>query len=251
MNLRQRLLAVTLLLPSLAFAQPAAEAASPAPAAAAPATASAAAPAAAPPSPTGEATWSFGAGVGLSTLYLAYSTGLYQIGGSVPSATVYVPSAFVERRLTAKSWLVVGLSGGANSQAGDPPPTGTYGLLNGDSQWLSVSAGVRQVVWSRSLFDVSLLGLGELGVSSGHSRYQQYSGEVAAWDTSGWLAGASLGFAVDRELTPGLSVRLATPLLDASWRQGKSTQAGAAAIKTHALQVSAVLEPRLELRLAF
>ncbi len=226
-----RLAALTLLLPSLALAQPSPEAA--------------------PAAPAGEATWSIGSGVGLSTLYLAYPSSVGMVGGSVPSAPVYVPSASLERRLAAKSWLVFGLTGGVISQSNEPLPTGAYGLLQGDSRWLSVSAGVRQVVWSRSLFELSMLGLGELGVSSGHSRYQQYTGEVVAWDTSAWLAGASLGFAVDRELTPGLSVRLATPLLDATWQQGKSTQAGGATIKTHFLLVSAVVEPRLEIRLAF
>jgi hypothetical protein len=237
-----RSLALALLLPSLALAQPAPAAAAPAPVA----------PAAASAAPLDEATWSFGAGVGLSTLYLGYpgTIGMFG-GGGVPTASVYVPTASVERRLAAKTWLVFGLTGGVNSQSNDPLPTSTYGLLMADSKWLSVSAGLRQVVWSRPQFEVSLLGLGELGVSSGHSRYQQYTGEVVEWDTSAWLAGASFGLAIDRELTPGLSVRLATPLLDAICQQGKATQAGGTTIDTRALLVSAVLVPRIELRLAF
>jgi hypothetical protein len=226
-----RFLALTLLLPTLALAQPAPEA---------------------PPVATpGEATWSLGAGGGLSTVYLGYPAFYGLSGGSVPSARVFVPSASVEWRLASRTWLVFGLTGLVSSQSNDPPPTGMYGVLDGDTKWLAASVGVRQVVWGRSLFEVSVLGLGELGVSSAHSRYQQGSGAIVAWDSDAWLVGVSLGLAVDRELTPGLSIRLATPLLGARWQEVTTTQAGSQAVNGHDLQVSAELAPRLELRLAF
>jgi hypothetical protein len=63
--------------------------------------------------------------------------------------------------------------------------------------------------------------------------------------------GLTLGLAVERELTSGLSLRVATPLVGASWStgtfesstSGRSTRDGGGA--------TLLLAPSLELRLAF
>jgi hypothetical protein len=233
-----RLLALTLLLPSLALAEPLPDATGAAPA--------------------DEATWSIGAGIGYGYVP-AYSTvavrsGLLVVGGyvfSVPSMEGWVPSASMERRLAPRTWLVFGLTGLVSNNSYDPLPVGVAGPVQSDQQVLAVSAGVRQVFWSRSLFEVSGLGLAELGLSRTTYRYQSTAGAVAEVNGSAWTAGGSLGLAVDRELTSGLSVRLASPLLRVAWESGKATEVGTATYGSHGLQAAAVLEPRIELRLAF
>jgi hypothetical protein len=236
-----RLLALTLLLPSLALAQSAPAVPGPAPAA----------PAAASAAPLDEATWSFGAGlsygsVGMVSLPMVRS---YYYGAWSPS--VFAPTASIEWRLAPRTWLAFGLTGGVSSQSYDPLPPGSYGPIDGDAKALAVSVGVRQVAWSRPLFEVSVLGLAELGATSSRSKLQQPTGAVTELNGSAWLVGASAGLAVDRELTPGLSLRLATELLRAAWQSGKMTEVGVATSSGHDLQVSAVLVPRIELRLAF
>ncbi len=247
MNAPRRLLAVTLLLPSLALAQPAPDGGTPAPAALATAEV-------APAAPAEVATWSLGAGVSFlafrGTAILA-SPGSYYATTWFPAA--FAPTASLERRLAPRTWLAFGFNAAVGRQSYDPPAAGTYGPIRGDGQLLVLTAGVRQVVWSRSRFDVSVFALGEVGGISSYSKFQQDTGALTEEKASSWLIGASAELSVDRELSPGLSVRLATPLLRAAWQSGKRTLSGATSVtsKGHDLQVSAVLAPRLELRLAF
>jgi hypothetical protein len=255
MNTLRQLLAVTLLLPVLAIAQPTpAEAAAPAPAA--PAPAMALAPEGTPATsaaPAEAATWNFGAGLsfaGVGTAYLAYQGGSSQTAW-YPSA--FAPTASLERRLALRTWLAFGFNAAVGRQSYEPTSAGSSGSLDGDSQLLVLRAGVRQVVWSRSRFEVSVFALGEVGTISLSSKYQQASGDLTEEKWSSWLVGASAEVSVDRELIPGLSVRLATPLLHAAWQSGEWTSIGATTVtnKGHDLQVTAVLSPRLELRFAF
>jgi hypothetical protein len=254
MNLPPRLLAVTLLLPVLAIAQPAPEAAAPAPAAPAPALATApeVAPAA-PAAPAEAATWNFGAGLSFASVGTAYLAS--QVGSSQTAwyPSVFVPTASLERRLAQRTWLAFGFNAAVGRQSYDPPTAGSSGSLDGDSQVLVVRSGVRQVVWSRSRFEVSVFALGEVGIISLSSKYQPVSGSLVEEKWSAWLIGASAEMSVDYELTQGLSVRLATPLLRAAWQSGKRTSVDATTVTLEGsdLQVSAVLSPRLELRLAF
>jgi hypothetical protein len=238
MGTRLRLLAVTLLVPSLALAQPAPEAA---------------APVAAGPAPIEEATWSIGAGLSFGG-FVGMATSPPLGSSSSPLWSPYYgyeTTASIERRLAPRTWLVFGLAGGVNNLSYDPQPAGSGGPLDARKRVLTFTAGARQVAWSRSRFEVSVLGLIGAGWNDSHSRYQQSTGAVTEMSDHAWMVGLSAGLAIEFELTQGLSLRLATPLLRTNWRSGSVSQGGGATSSGHEFQVFAALEPRLELRLAF
>jgi hypothetical protein len=66
-----------------------------------------------------------------------------------------------------------------------------------------------------------------------------------------WGVGLTLGLAVERELTSGLSLRVATPLVGASWSRSTLDSSADGLTTSEGGGASLILAPSLELRLAF
>ncbi len=236
------------LLPVAAFAQPS----TPEPPAAAPAATAA---------PARPASWSLGAGVGFQTFglgtpvpsYLSSTIGgLYLSPPAVPGAV-----ASLERRLSARSWLVLGVNGTYDRERQDLTPQDT-GVTKGDFWSLAVSAGVRHVVTPAGApVDVSLDLVANAGATrwKGDANVYNYGGGPtiveASFDESGWRAGATFGVAVDRALTGPLSLRVATPLVGAWYTRTKTKTSTQPTLDGDETSVGLALAPTLELRLAF
>ncbi len=226
-----------------------------APVAAAPAPTSAAR-AAAPSAPA----WSIGAGVGFSSAFLVGTpsfpsplTGVYLAPPMVP-----VAAASLERRISGRSWLVLGVSGSFAHESQDVPPD-RAGVKKSDSYALALSAGVRRVLTPAGApVDVSILALAQAGATRWKGDAAEYDygvSPVAVVDTSvdewGWRAGGSLGLAVDRTLTGSLSLRLSTPLVGAWYTRTTTKATGHPTLDGDEVAASFVIAPSLELRLAF
>ncbi len=187
--------------------------------------------------------WSLGAGVSPAVIYSSCSG---DPGGPVCSTT-QSPGATVslERRLSDSRWLVLSADGTIRDSHQDGV-AGAPGYRSSYRQGY-LSVGVRQILTGRgALVDVSLLALAQGGYDRSDSRFEG----SPAQRSSAWFGGASLGLALDRELTSGLSVRVATPLAGAWWEQSRQRVSGST-VRGHAFTASVYLAPRLELRLAF
>lgn len=209
-----------------------------------------------PPSPGAPAPaaepgpWSLGAGVGFYGWSSLAGVGAYP-GARMPFvAPQAAASASLERRVGDRSWLVVGASGGVGSSREDVP-AGSYGYPRADYRQLAIDGGLRRALTPRGApVEVSLLALAQLGYHwQDATRAESPAPRKSVTDA--WSAGANLGLSVDRELSPGLSLRVATPLAVLSWDQWRETTAGTAALTGHQLSLGVTLAPRLELRLAF
>jgi hypothetical protein len=189
--------------------------------------------------------WSFGGGIS----YVIYS-------GPVSLATasaLFVPaaSASLEHRLSDRTWLVAGVFGSVQRYRADFP-TGSAGTTRDDARTLSLTGGVRRVLTRPgAIVQVSLVALGEAAIGDGERNYVNYSGPSVATDATSWSVGANAGFALDRELTDGVSLRVASPLLGASYHWTMVDQVGAPRRQGSGFYVNALLAPRLELRMAF
>jgi hypothetical protein len=191
-----------------------------------------------------EADWSFGAGVSFGVFVSSASLG----GLAAVSTGVPVVAASLERRLSDRTWLVLG---GAGAVSRDRVAFTAYGEARADSRSLYLTAGVRRVLTRAGApVDVSILALGEAGVADADQR-SVLAGSEALQEMTSWLAGASAGIAVDRELTGGLSLRVASPLLGVTYARSRYESAGQPAPTASSFSVRALLAPRLELRLAF
>lgn len=231
---RTFVLAALLLSPLLATAQ--AEAPPPASAATAPAQ----------PADASPPQWSFGGGVA----YIIFSGGALALYSSdtlnVPSA-----SASLERRLSDRTWVIAGLNGSVQRDRMDVP-AGSWGYTRNDARLLSVVGGVRRVLARPGAkVEFSLVALGEAGVGDADRREISYSATSVSTDLTSWFVGANAGFALDRELGDGLSFRIASPLVGASYEWSMVDRAGEPRQLGSAFRVYAYLAPRLELRLAF
>lgn len=248
------------LVPALAVAQPSpAEAAGSSAAVSTPAPATAPAPASAPatggaPAPAPAAPlpqWSFGGGLSYEVFqFPASSSGLRMTGALVPAA-----GASLERRLSERSWFVLGVSGSVWRDREDVPD-GSAGYGRYDTRALSVTAGVRRAVSRAGApVEVSVVVAALAGVNDGErrldSRYAAASTSSVTRDETSWSAGAQVGLALERELTDGLSVRVASPLLRASYSRGSIRETGKPDARSSAAGVTAALAPTLELRLQF
>jgi hypothetical protein len=246
-----RAIALLVLLPLAASAQPS----DPAPAASPPA------PAAASASPGG-GRWSIGFGIFSGTETLALSgyayLGGYSYARGIPGVTPGIPgvTASLERRLSDPTWLVFGVNGAIGRYDQDLPQ-GDTGLSRHDVNQLTVGGGLRHLLTrAGGVVDVSALALAEAGIVDAEVERMEYAGSITAldevtYDSTGWLVGASLGVAVDRVLTGGLSVRIATPLLGATYLSTRTRITGSAALDGEDFSIRAQIAPRLELRLAF
>jgi hypothetical protein len=194
--------------------------------------------------------WSFGAGVSFGVI--AFQTGsLVGISGITSSNTsVPVVTASLERRLSPRAWLVVGAAGIVSRNRADVP-AGNAGFARDDSRQLYLTVGVRRpVTRAGAPVEVSALFLAEAGAIDADQHAVVFTTE-ARQDVTYWLAGANVGIAVDRELTGGLSLRVASPLLGAVYYRSRVQESGQPDMTGNGVSVRALLAPRLELRLAF
>jgi len=203
------------------------------------------------PSPTApeatrpEAEWSFGSGVSFEVFGFSGST----LGGLI-IADVPVVTGSLERRLSGRTWLVLGGSGSVSRNRSDVP-VDAVGFARDDARQFIVSGGVRRAITRVGApVEVSGLILAEAGAVDAEQRFVS-PGLERRQDMTSWLAGASVGIAVDRELTGGLSLRVASPLLGGRYTRSRVEEAGQPDRTGSGLSVRALLAPRLELRLAF
>ncbi len=213
-----------------------------------------AAPAAAPPPvsvsepvPPDRASWSLGAGIAGTNVYVfTAGSAMLVIENRTPSAI-----ASLERRLSGGTWLVLGLDGSYDRRTTDNA-AGTGVSTKDELLYGRLSAGVRHVVTpARAPVDVSFVAL----ATAARTRLKsttEFSGVETTNESEAWSVGAEGGIAIDRVLTGGLSVRVATPLVQASWGKATATPGdGGPEVKYDDVAVVAVIAPRLELRLAF
>jgi hypothetical protein len=189
--------------------------------------------------------WSIGAGLSLEEILLMTSSFMSVIDRAPALA------ASLERQLSRRTWLAFGLRGAFRRDREDPDPA-TLDSPATDYRNLSVMGGVRRLVTPGSApVAVSLLALANIGVGWSKAEYEDYSGGSRTEQRTGWTAGAELGLAVERELTDGLSLRVATPLAKLSWGWYRMRTDGESPREAHGVTLEAAVVPRLELRLAF
>jgi hypothetical protein len=203
--------------------------------------------------------WSIGAGVGFGSFFSTSPTyvsssinGLYISPQPVPAAV-----ASVERRLSGRTWLVIGADGSFSHDRQDVPADST-GFRKTDMYGLGVSAGIRRFLTRAGApVDVSVDVTASAGANrwKGGAAYRDYTngGAIAdaSFDASGWRTGATFGLAVDRELTGALSVRVATPIVGAWYGKTRTEVTGQPTLDREELGAGLRIAPRLELRLAF
>jgi hypothetical protein len=195
-----------------------------------------------------EAGWSLGAGLSSGDLIFPFRSGLSPVF-LTSSTFVPVVAASLERRLSTRTWLALGVSGTFARARADVPP-GSFGFAKDDARQAYLTAGLRQVLTAPGApVDVSVL----VSAQGGVARADQHlvSGSEVEQKLSAWLAGADLGIAVDRELTGGLSLRVATPLVGVAYEESRTEVEGQPRRSGTDFSVRAILAPRLELRLAF
>ncbi|WP_242346467.1 hypothetical protein [Anaeromyxobacter terrae] len=202
------------------------------------------------------AEWSLGGGLSWTLVGDPISAILLPSGAYVTSIDASIPSvnASIERRAGERTWVVFGLAGGADRREMDPAPSGAinYSPTEQTVTGAFASVGVRRVLTPRDApVDFSIVGALEGGfVRASETTPAQVGGEIDATYRSR-LVGVSGGIALDRTLTGSLSLRIATPLVTASYASVSSTATGQADRDGSALRAHVVLAPRLELRIAF
>lgn len=212
--------------------------------AAEPPPAPASAPAAEPPGP-----WSLGAGVGFTLLGSSFG-GVASLGGlgvSPPTAPTVVAS--LERAVAPGWWLVLGAAISANRERGDAPPA-SFVSTRSDYTLGSASIGLRRALTRAGApVTVSMHALADVGYSWSRQDLELTTPETRRSESFGF--GLTVGLAVERELTSGLSLRVATPLLAGGWNSATLDGTVTGHTSREGGGVSLVLAPSLELRLAF
>ncbi len=185
--------------------------------------------------------WSLGAGISTTYIYL-YGSGTPGglLGGSGPSGY-----ASLERRLSDASWLVLGLVGTISEREQDSPGGGEKSRQ--EYRRLALDLGLRRVVTRPgAVVDFSVLAT----VQGGYYEQLRTGSALTEQEDSALYVGGDVGFAVDRELTEGLSVRVATSVAGVTWQKIRTKVSGET-LDGHELAANVFLAPRLELRLAF
>ncbi|WP_242356209.1 hypothetical protein [Anaeromyxobacter sp. SG64] len=200
------------------------------------------------------AEWSLGGGLSWTLVGNPISAILLPSGAYVTSIDASIPSvnASLERRAGERTWIVLGLAGGGDRREMDPPSGSTYSPTDQTVTGAFASVGVRRVLTPGDApVDFSIVG----AIEGGFVRASETTPSPAGGDLEetyrSRLVGVSGGIALDRTLTGSLSLRIATPLVTASYASVSSTATGQADRDGSALGAHVVLAPRLELRIAF
>jgi len=199
------------------------------------------------PSPSPEADWSLGAGVSAGTVVV--------VTGSGPPSSVSVGPgagaiASLERRLANATWMSMNLTASWVSTRFERS-TNAAGTTRDDGRSLVAELGVRQgVTGPGSPVEVSLLAMAHGGYAwhkvSDDSPFVSPEQRFTAK-----LAGLNLGLALERELAPRLSLRVATPVVGIGYSSSRQEAPGQPVLEVHSFSAGIALAPRLELRLAF
>jgi hypothetical protein len=184
--------------------------------------------------------WSLGAGISTTYIRLTGSSGGILGLSESPSGV-----ASLERRLSDSNWLVLGVDGTVGDE--EQELSGGVGTARSEYRRVALDLGLRHVLTRRgAVVDVSVLALAVGGYQAQH----RTGWSVPDQDNSSWLLGGNVGLAVDRELTEGLSLRVATPIAGVAWERTLAEISGES-LRGHRLTAGVFLAPRLELRLAF
>jgi hypothetical protein len=123
-------------------------------------------------------------------------------------------------------------------------------VTRSDQSSAAVSAGVRRAVTRAGApVTVSVHALADVGYAWSRDDLTSTTPEIRRGEALG--PGVSFGLAVERELTSGLSLRVATPLFAARWNRWSSDGSVNGKVTGDSGGVGLVLAPSLELRLAF
>ncbi len=198
--------------------------------------------------------WSVGAGVSFADDGLLLRSNLSSLA---PSTTVPFVRASLERRVGAATWLVLGVAGAFETD--DAPPAPAYYLASDSgSSWQGrVAAGLRRELTPPAApFALSAMLLADVGGLSANRKYLAVPtlGSEAVdvrEEARGMVAGVSAGAAVERQLTSGLSLRIASTVLSAGWSWTEVKPSNGSARSVRAFRGGLTLAPSLELRLAF
>lgn len=191
-----------------------------------------------------ERRWSLGAGVTFAEVVSISPAQLPGAGALVSSPTAV---ANLERRLDRGLWLTLGVAGGAATV--DTTISGVQSSSTTRYVTFAVAPGLRKVVTPDDApVEVSVLGEVQLGFARGSF---EVNNTAAASTTHELRAGLLGGFAVERRLIDGLSVRAAARLLNASYDRATSDGAGTVGQKSEGFSVGLIVSPSLEMRFAF
>jgi hypothetical protein len=183
--------------------------------------------------------WSIGVGVAFFDVLTMYKEAFlsdWSLFGKVASPTV---ATSLERALSDRTWLAVDLSAAFERVNSDSSSSAGHQPQNRHRR-LSMEFGVRHILNRPGApVDVSVMALAGGWV-------EDFLRDSSTSLTQ-WSAGVSGGIAIDRQLVPGLTVRVASPVIAASYLSIKGTYATRGKGFSTALQ----LAPRLELRLSF
>jgi hypothetical protein len=193
----------------------------------------------------GEPSWSMGAGVGFGFVIASFSSAAPDVSFLRASGV----AASIERRLSENTWLAVGVFGSVESTRVRPASALFSSPSESDSRAGAVTLGLRQIVTpAGSPLSVSVLVLGSAAAT--RTTYD-YPSPGDRQEERATAFGASVGLAVDRELTQGLSLRVATSLAQATWSSARLERTGAQTERADGFAAGVALAPSLELRLAF
>lgn len=194
-----------------------------------------------------EPDWTFGGGVSFG---VGAVTSSLSVGGLTVTTQIPTVAASLERRLAGRTWLVLGGAGGVAHRRADVQE-GSYGYPRDDSRQGFLTAGVRHALTSAGApVEVSAIAYVEGGLVDADQRLFVFTTESRE-DVTMWVAGVGAGIAIDRELTHHVSLRVASPLLQARYARLRVKETGQPAQTATDLSAGALVVPRLELRVAF
>jgi hypothetical protein len=153
-----------------------------------------------------------------------------------------------------RAWLVLGWAGSVTRNRTDTESAAVLPTTKtkDDAELASLSVGLRRVMTRPgALVDFSLQATVDGGYVHEFSQDKSTGGAQFDTRTNGRYVAVTGGFALERELTGGLALRISTPLVAASWARAEVKNENLATRKGESTNLSLTLAPRLELRLAF
>lgn len=206
------------------------------------------APAAPPAAAAAAPSWSLSGGITFGW-FVATGTGssvlLRPLLGAIPGAT-----GTLERRLSDRSWVYLNVAASLQRHRADVAD-GDYGATKDDARLLFATVGFRRALTGPGApVEVSALAGIHGGASEGE-QVEKLGPRTTDTDTTRWSAGANLGIAVQRELTDALALRLSTPVLYATYGEGRERSPGEPVRTSKDVSIGLQLAPQLELVVFF
>jgi hypothetical protein len=195
----------------------------------------------------GQADWKVGAGVSFVGLVSTQPfVGSSALGVGTPTVV-----ANLEHRFAGGLWFTLGVD--ASISTLDNTVTGlgqTQTEVRTNTISVAVSPGLRKVLTAEDApLEVSVLGELQLGLARTSSDPGSSGGvTLTAHAFHGGLGG---GFAVERRLLEGLSVRAAVRLAAAGYDRATTEAGGQSLAKSEGFSVALAVAPSLEMRFAF